>query len=91
MNRAGEEVGLEGPSGGRPSPVGLSPDQGTAAVVRVRAGLNFGDVWLRDMDRGLEDPFTSDGTIAGASNVVWSPDGVGLRIRRRLLNLWSFM
>ena len=36
---------------------------------------DYGDVWLRDMDRGLEDPFTFDGTIRNESNVVWSPDG----------------
>ena len=28
---------------------------------------------MRDLDRGLESPFTFDGGIAG--NVVWSPDG----------------
>ena len=46
-----------------------------AAIVRRQAGLQLGDVWLRDMDRGLEDPLTFDGTIPLHNNVVWSPDG----------------
>ena len=74
VDRSGELLAVEGPTG-PPSSVTLSPDQRMAAVVRRQAGLDYGDVWLRDMDRGLEDPFTFDGTIPYNSNVVWSPDG----------------
>ena len=74
VDRSGNRLADEGPTG-PPSSVTLSPDQRMAAVVRGQAGLDYGDVWLRDMDRGLEDPFTFDGTIRNESNVVWSPDG----------------
>ncbi len=74
VDRSGDPLAAEG-STGPPSSVTLSPDQGMAAVVRRQAGLQLGDVWLRDMDRGLEDPFTFDGTIHETSNIVWSPDG----------------
>jgi len=74
VDRAGDPLAVEGPTGPAAS-VMLSPDQRMAAVVRRQAGMNYGDVWLRDLDRGLEDPFTFDGTIPGNSNVVWSPDG----------------
>ena len=74
VDRSGDRLAVEGPTG-PPSSVTLSPDQRMAAVVRRQAGLQNGDVWLRDMDRGLEDPFTFEGTIRANSNVVWSPDG----------------
>jgi len=67
-------LAVEGPSGPASS-VTLSSDQRMAAVVRRQAGGRYGDVWLRDMDRGLEDPFTFDGAIDEHNNVVWSPDG----------------
>ena len=74
VDRSGDPLAVEGQTG-PPSLVTLSPDQRMAAVVRRQAGVRYGDVWLRDMDRGLEDPFTFDGTIDGRNNVVWSPDG----------------
>ena len=74
VDRSGNPLAVEGPSGPASS-VTLSPDQRMAAVVRRQAGGRYGDVWLRDMDRGLEDPFTFDGTIDEHNNVVWSPDG----------------
>ena len=36
-------------------------------------GSADGDVWLRDLDRGREAPFTFDSAVWG--NVVWSPNG----------------
>ena len=74
VDRSGDPLAVEGPIGPFAS-VTLSPDQRMAAVVRRQAGQNYGDVWLRDMDRGLEDPFTFDRTIQRSGNVVWSPDG----------------
>jgi len=46
-----------------------------AAVVRGPAVSDDGDVWLRDLDRGLEAPFTFEKAVPTAGNVVWSPDG----------------
>ena len=75
IDRSGDPLEVEGPTG-PPASVTLSPDRRKAAVVRRQAGLQqLGDVWLRDMDRGLEDPFTFDTTIPFYNNVVWSPDG----------------
>jgi len=72
FDRSGTALTTEG-STGPPSPVSLSPDERMAAVVRLLpVGSNDGDVWLRDLDRGLEAPFTFDGAVWG--NVVWSPD-----------------
>ena len=74
FDRSGTALATEG-STGPPSPVSLSPDERMAAVVRRSPVDYFGDVWLRDLDRDLENPFTFDGTVPGAANVVWSPDG----------------
>ncbi|MCH7935394.1 MAG: PD40 domain-containing protein [Gemmatimonadetes bacterium] len=71
FDRSGTALTTEG-STGPLSPVSLSPDERTAAVVRLPRGIPNGDVWLRDLDRGLEEPFTFDGAVWG--NVVWSPD-----------------
>ncbi len=71
FDRSGSALASEG-STGPPSPVSLSPDERMAAVVR---GGTDGDVWLRDLERGLEAPFTFDSAVTIGGNVVWSPDG----------------
>jgi Tol biopolymer transport system component len=56
-------------SAGYPAAVALSPDEKLAAFVRR------GNVWLRDLERGIENPVTADGGTPPNTNVVWSPSG----------------
>jgi Tol biopolymer transport system component len=74
FDRSGKTLASEG-GAGPPSPTALSPDERTAAVLRRQAGLGIGDLWLRDLNRGLETRFTFDRTIVSYGNIVWSPDG----------------
>jgi Tol biopolymer transport system component len=45
-----------------------------AAVVRRRPVSRAGDVYVRDLERGIENPLTFDGATNTNANVVWSPD-----------------
>ncbi len=74
FDRSGKALATEGPAG-PPAPAALSPDEKTAAVLRRQAGPRVGDLWLRDLNRGLETRFTSDNAVFGMGNIVWSPDG----------------
>jgi len=74
FDRSGKALGSEG-SAGPPAPAALSPDEKTAAVLRRLAGPRIGDLWLRDLDRGLETRFTVDNAVFGMGNIGWSPDG----------------
>lgn len=58
------------------APGGLSPDEKSLAVVRRPSPVGWrGDVWLRDLSRGIETRLTFRSDVDVASNVVWSPDG----------------
>jgi serine/threonine protein kinase len=74
FNRSGKALATEG-AAGPPAPAALSPDEKTVAVLRRQAGPRVGDLWLRELTRGLETRFTTDNAIFGMGNIVWSPDG----------------
>lgn len=76
FDRAGREVATFG--GGREDAVGVavSPDGRYAVSDRLRPGLASYDLWLLDLERGIETRLTdSPGTEA---NARWLPDGRGL-------------
>jgi Tol biopolymer transport system component len=73
FDRSGKALATEGPVG-PPSPAALSPDEKTAAVLRRQVGLGVGDVWLRDLSRGVETRLTVDNATDYRGNMVWSPD-----------------
>jgi Tol biopolymer transport system component len=51
----------------------LSPDDKRAAVVRADQQLKTSDIWIRNLERGLETRFTSNASLH--SRPIWSPDG----------------
>ncbi|HEY7370342.1 MAG TPA: hypothetical protein VIA29_10675, partial [Thermoanaerobaculia bacterium] len=72
MNRAGQELGLEGDAGEINNP-SLSKSGDRLAFSQVDARTGNVDVWIRDLTRGVTSRFTF-----GAGNEVgplWSPDG----------------
>jgi eukaryotic-like serine/threonine-protein kinase len=74
FDRSGHALAALG-SRGAPEAVELSPDEKTAAITRPGPADVTADVWLRDMERGLENPLTHGDEVPNVSNVVWSPDG----------------
>jgi serine/threonine protein kinase/WD40 repeat protein len=74
FDRSGKTLATEG-AAGPPAQAALSPDDKTVVVLRRQAGSQTGDLWLRELSRGLETRFTTDNTVSGLANVVWSPDG----------------
>jgi len=76
FDRAGQEVATFG--GGRENAVGVavSPDGRYAVSDRLRPGLASYDLWLLDLERGIETRLT-DGPGTEA-NARWLPDGKGL-------------
>ncbi len=69
-DRAGKSLALVGARGSISSPA-ISADE--KLLVFQRATSTGGDLWVRDLDRGTETPFTND----PSSNVApfWSPGG----------------
>jgi serine/threonine protein kinase len=72
FDRAGKRLGLIGSVGNSLNPR-LSPDDKQVAVVRYDLQTKKLNVWLLDLSRGTDSPFT----FIPGSNIypVWSPDG----------------
>ena len=71
MDRSGKETPvLDTPADYRDTSV--SPD-GTRLAYDVEGGSGGGDLWIRDLTRGVSSRFTFD--AAGELNPHWSPDG----------------
>jgi len=49
----------------------LAPDAKSVAVSRVGPSSGQSDIWVRELDRGVMNPLTSNRAL----NPVWSPDG----------------
>jgi len=76
LDRAGNRVGIVGPSGNY-GQLNLSDDGKRLAVTRRAEGS--GDVWLLELARGVPTRFTFDPAVD--SNPVWSPDGSRVAFR----------
>jgi Tol biopolymer transport system component len=74
VDRSGTVLGTEGFPGPE-SPVSLSPGDRVAAVLRQPFVARFGDIWMLDLARGIENPFTFDRAVHAFGNIVWSSDG----------------
>ena len=71
LDRSGKETAaIDAPADYRDT--SLSPD-GTRLVYDVGDGGPKGDLWIRDLTRGVSSRFTFD--PAGEVNAKWSPDG----------------
>lgn len=85
-DRAGKELGREGDPGGY-STLRLSPEGKRLALARTQ-GNNL-DIWIRDLERGVETRFTVD--PAPDVNPVWSPGGDSVVFNSQAggpFNLW---
>ena len=71
FTREGKAQSTVGAPGGYEQ-LALSPD-GTRVIYRDVLSTLAGDLWLIDLLRGTNDPFTSERTLGGFP--VWSPDG----------------
>jgi Tol biopolymer transport system component len=72
LDRKGNRLGTVGDPGEYYSPA-LSPDGRTLAVGRRDPATQTRDIWLIDLVRGTQSPFTFD--PADDMNPTWSPDG----------------
>jgi len=59
--------------GGRFFDVNLSGSGTKAAVTVINRGTGLGDIWLYDLNRGVQDRFTAHPAMEFAA--VWAPDG----------------
>jgi Tol biopolymer transport system component len=72
FDRSGRPAGTVG-TPGQHLGVRLSPDGRSAAITRIDRSVNTPDIWLLDLERGVETRFTSTPSLDASP--VWSPDG----------------
>jgi Tol biopolymer transport system component len=76
FDRAGRPLGFAG-APGKYLGLALSPDGKRLAFARALRGIGTYDVWLLDLDRGVETPVTADPQSSEFAP-VWLPDGKSL-------------
>jgi serine/threonine protein kinase len=86
-DRSGKRIGTFSALAGSPA---ISPDE--RSIAYRRATSSGGDLWLRDLARGVEQRFTSDASDNAAP--VWSPRGDRIAFNsnrggRKIFNLYQ--
>ena len=76
LDRAGRRIRSLGKQSGLTNAARFSPDGKRLAV--VQASGKTSDIWLSDLERGVNSRFT----FTGGSNPIWSPDGAWIVFRK---------